>query len=340
VSTRPQAGFSLVETMVSITVGLLLLAAFIATLDQCRAGFAANTSLASLHDTARHALSVLVPDLEHAGYLGFASSGSARVVRAGNVVADAPALRQEGAAHVALPVPGLPAGSHDCGINFAVDIALPVQMTNNRYPHASGRCAPTAAAGGARIGSDTLTVRRASFETTTPRPGRLQIYSRRLESLGFALLFGDGASPGTVDDNAEVRDLEVRTYYIANNSVGRPGWPALRVKALTESGGAAQFRDEEVLPGVEDLQVEIALRSPNGLATTRYLAPTPDLVRDATVVSVRLWLRIRADHTEGGYADSRPLQYADVHFVPSGSEVGMRRMLVERTVALRNPRDT
>jgi hypothetical protein len=94
------------------------------------------------------------------------------------------------------------------------------------------------------------------------------------------------------------------------------------------------------LPGVEDLQVEIALRSPNGLATTRYLAPTPDLLREATVVSVRLWLRIRADHTEAAYVDSRPLVYADVSYVPSSSEADMRRALVERTVALRNLRDS
>ena len=60
-----------------------------------------------------------------------------------------------------------------------------------------------------------------------------------------------------------MRDLEVRTYYIANEFRGqRPDWPALRVKSLTESGGAAQFRDEEILPGVEDLQVEFGSARP------------------------------------------------------------------------------
>jgi hypothetical protein len=166
----------------------------------------------------------------------------------------------------------------------------------------------------------------------------MQLYTRRLESAAVATLFGDGAAPGPVDENAEVRDLEVRTYYIANNSVGRPGWPALRVKALTESAGAAQFRDEEVLPGVEDLQVEVAVLNPDTGATTRYLAPTTDLLREATVVAVRVWLRIRADHTEGDFEDARPLHYADVSFFPSGSEARIRRGLIERTVALRNLR--
>jgi prepilin-type N-terminal cleavage/methylation domain-containing protein len=337
VARRERPGFTLVEVLVGITIGLLLLAAFLATLDRCRAGFAANASIASLHDASRHALSVLVPDLEHAGFLGFASSAPVRVIRGGSTLADGAALRQSGATHVAVPVPGLPPGVHDCGDNFAVDVSLPVQMTNNLY-FASGKCAPTGAAGGARAGTDTLTLRRASLETAAPGAGRIQLYTRRLESAAVATLFADGAAPGPVDENAEVRDLEVHTYYIANNSVGRPGWPALRVKALTESGGAAQFRDEEVLPGVEDLQVEIAVMNPQAHATTRYLAPTTDQLREATVVAVRVWLRIRADHTESDFSDARPMHYADVSFFPTGSEARIRRGLVERTVALRNLR--
>ena len=95
--------------------------------------------------------------------------------------------------------------------------------------------------------------------------------------------------------------LEVRTYYIANDSVGRAGWPALRVKALTESGGAAQFRDEEVMPGVEDLQVEFGVAPGTTRARRSTSRPTRDAARTGPIVAVRLWLRIRADTTEGGF---------------------------------------
>lgn len=334
---RTQRGFTLPEVMVGITIGLLLLAAFLATLDRCRASFAASASVASLHDGARYALSVLVPDLEHAGFFGFATSAQPQLARAGAITADAAALHQPDAARSTAPAAGVPAGSHDCGTNFAVDITLPVQMSNNSYPAgATSRCAPTAAAGGARDGSDTLTIRRASLETSAPRAGRLQIYARRLQSHGFATLFGDGSPPGPPDAGAEVRDLEVHTYYIANHSVGRPGWPALRVKSLTESGGSAQFRDEEVLPGVEDLQVELALADPDSAGISRLHDPSLDSLRKGQLVAVRVWLRIRADQTESGYSDSRALHYADVSFVPAGSEATIRRTVVERTVALRN----
>jgi hypothetical protein len=54
------------------------------------------------------------------------------------------------------------------------------------------------------------------------------------------------------------------------------------------------------------------------------------------VLAVRLWLRIRADETERGFSDPRELRYADVSFAPGAVESARRRMLIERTVALRN----
>ena len=129
----------------------------------------------------------------------------------------------------------------------------------------------------------------------------------------------------------------MRSYYIANNSVERPGWPALRVKTLTEAAGAAQFRDEEIVPGVEDLQVEfVVARADAGARRLKYVAPGVALAADDRVVAVRMWLRIRADITEPGYQDDSALSYANVHFTPSPTEARQRRTLIERTVALRN----
>ena len=308
-------GFNLPELMIALVLGLVLLAAFLVVLQRCRASFAAGESLARLQDGARHALSVLVPDIEHAGFYGFTSH--ALVITAGR----------------------LPAGVDDCGSGFASGLGVPVQGSDNSF--ALGRdardCAPTATAGGARSGSDTLTLRHASQDTVAPHAGRLQVYSQALASVGPLLLFADGRAPGPVDANHVVRDFEVRSYYIANNSVDRPGWPALRVKALTEAGGAAQFRDEEILPGVEDLQVEFGVaRADAGGARVLYVAPAVALAPGDRIVAVRLWLRIRSDVTEPGFQDDTELSYSNVRFTPSLTEARQRRILIERTVALRN----
>jgi type IV pilus assembly protein PilW len=313
---RFNQGFNLPELLIALTLGLFLVAAFLLVLQRCRTGFATNESLARLHDAARHALSVLVPDIEHAGFYGFTHSSVPRLVG------------------------DLPAGIHACGANFAILLSVPAQGSDNLYRAGDGArdCEPTATAGGARIGSDTLTVRHASRDAVEPHAGRLQVYSQARSSAGPLLLFAEGRAPGPVDTDHVVRDLEVRTYYIANNSVERPAWPALRVKALTESRGAAQFRDEEILPGVEDLQVEIGVsrRAPDGTARVRYVPPDSPSVRDGLAVAVRLWLRIRADTTEPGFHDDRTLSYANVSFTPTPAEARQRRALVERTVALRN----
>ena len=302
--------------MIALTLGLFLVAAFLLVLQRCRASFAVNESLARLQDAARHALSVLVPDIEHAGFYGLGRGPAAPLVRS------------------------LPAGVDACGADFFMSLSMPAQGSDNTYrlDKDARVCAPTASAGGAREGADTLTLRHASLSSAAPHAGRLQVYSQSLLVAAPVQLFADGRAPGPVDSEHEVRDLEVRSYYIANDSVQRPGWPALRVKALTESQGAAQFRDEEILPGVEDLQVKlgVATTAPDGTPRVAYVSPDSPLAKEGTIVAVRLWLRIRADATEPGFTDDRTLTYANVTFTPSPAEARQRRMLIERTVALRN----
>jgi len=328
--------------MIALTIGLLLTGAFVAVLERCRRESATNDSLAQLQESARHALDILEFELEHAGFFAGADLRASQLVRGGVLLASGDELRQPDASHPRPEVPGLPAGSHDCGVNFALDLELAIQGANGRWP--AGRdardCAPTKSAGGVRVGADTLTVRHASLEKASPHAGRLQLYTRRLDTHGGALLFADGVAPDVLDADAEIRDVEVRSYYVANNSVARGGWPALRVKELTESGGNAQFRDEELMPGVEDLQIEFGvLDVTGGTPRISFVPADSPLLRELPAIAARLWLRVRADSTEHGFSDTRALRYADVTFTPDASEAAHRRLLVERTVRLRNVRN-
>jgi type IV pilus assembly protein PilW len=336
---RRARGFSLLELLVAMVIGLAVIAAFLIVLQRIRRDFAASESLAHLHDSARHASAVITSDIEHAGFFGPTSVTAAEVVRGGATLAAGAALAQPDDTDAVAAVAGLPAGAHDCGVNFAVDLLQPVQGSDNHFAlgRDAGDCEPAASAGRASETADTLTVRRGSLAVATPRAGRVQLYSAALSSVSPLRLFADGNPPGPVDADHEIRDLEVRSYYIATDSVGRRGWPALRVKTLTESRGVAQFRDEEVMPGVEDLQVELAVATAqSGATVVRYLPPGSADRRTSRVVAVRFWLRLRSDVTEGGHRDDRILHYANVVFVPSDHEARQRRMLVERTVALRN----
>jgi type IV pilus assembly protein PilW len=335
-----QRGFNLVELLIAQVLGLALLVAFLIVLQRSQRDFASSESLARLQDSARHALGVLAADIEHAGFFGYSTAAQFRLVSRGATLAEQPALLQPQDGSPTAAVAGLPGGAHDCGVNFAVDLERVIQGSDNHYRvgHEARDCDPTATAGGARDGADTLTVRHASLAVSAPRAGRLQLYASAFSSARPLLLFSDGRAPGPVDEAHEVRDLEIHTYYIANHSVDRAGWPALRVKSLTESRGAVQFRDEEVMPGVEDLQVEFGVASlEDGQPVVRYV--TADAPRAAErILAVRLWLRLRADVTEPAYRDDRTLEYANISFTPSGRDARQRRLLIERTVALRNLR--
>lgn len=362
-----QRGLSLVELLVGLAIGSVLIVGAVTVYSNGRTTYALNESVARLQEQGRFVLSVLEPDIELAGYYVFTNAADTlRFVHGGTpelVLASASGLRQAPLPPnppTPVPLAAIPASAHACGVNFAVDVAMPVQGSNDVFelgPGITSSCAPT---GEAEPGTDTLTIRRAATEpSAAPAAGRLQIYGSRLRSRTSQLLFADGIAPGALDDDHRIHDLVVRAYYVSRNSVGRASHPALRVKSLTSIAGAPAFRDTEVMPGIEDLQVQFGIDTgdydndgaidamadvnldgipeTDGRAT-RYVNPDfPDLGR-YQVVAVRVWVRVRGEQPEAGFLDDRVYEYANVRYQPSGEAARFRRVLMSRTITLRNAR--
>jgi type IV pilus assembly protein PilW len=341
-------GFSLVELLVAMAIGVITVIAALQMLATSRDAYRVNERVARLQEQARTAFATIEPDIELAGFYGFTQAAETiRLVRggdAGAVVASALALRQfplRAGGPFPAAVGGLPPGAHSCGVNFAVDVSMPVQGSNNAF--AMGRppvpgC--DAYQGRPQIGADTLTTRRVSTQTSIAEANRLQLFASRDTSRSAQFMFADGNAPGPIDDDHQVHDLVVRTYYVARDSVGRRGVPALRVKSLTRSGGAIVFDEDEVMTGVEDLQVQFGV-SPDGSGrVSHYVDPGSPGLPAAQIVSVRVWLRVRADEAEPAFVDTRTYRYADVEFTPAGAERNVRRALMSRTITLRNARPT
>lgn len=340
-------GLTLIELTIAMLLGLLLVAGALTIFVQSRSTERVNETVARLQEQGRYALSMMEPDLELAGLFGFSNEPAAvRWVRGGNpldVRATALQMRQFPAlAGDPLPatVGGLPAGAHVCGINFAVDVSMPVQGSNGVFEMGRGRTGCNPYSSGAQPGADTVTIRRTETEDSAAEAGRLQVYASRLTSRTAQFLFSDGNAPGALDADHRLYNLAVRTYYVARDSVNRAGFPALRVKSMTRSGAGIVFDEDEVMSGIEDLQVQFGvdcLADPNG-RTARYVNPDfADLSR-CQVSAVRVWLRVRADDPEVGFIDDRTYRYADVVYTPAGVERAFRRILISRTVAVRNAR--
>ena len=342
------AGFTLIELMIAMTIGIATVVAALEVLAKVRDVYRINERLARLQEQGRTAFAMMEPDIEMAGLYGFTQDAETiRLISDGNrshVVASAPALRQFPIT-VGAPLPpavgSLPAGAHACGVNFAVDVSMPVQGSNNLF--ALGRspgtdCGPYQ--GRAQAGADTLTLRRVATQPSAPEANRLQIYAARETSRSAQYLFADGHAPGPIDDDHEVHDLLVRTFYVARDSVGQRGVPALRVKSLTRSGSSLTFDEDEVMSGIEDLQVELGVSLDGTGRATHYVEPDSPALPGAQIVTVRVWLRVRADQAEPSFVDTRTYRYADMEFTPSGPERNFRRVLMSRTITLRNARST
>lgn len=345
-----EKGLSLIELLVALAIGSVLIVGAVYVYSQSRSTYRVSDKLARLQEDARYALSVLEPDLQLAGYYGFTNTPDDFKYMTGGSTASVVTSSRLQPADAA--VAGLEAGFQTCGNNYAIDVVATVEGTDSAYGLA---CA--AAGGGYLAGTDTLTIRRASPDDLgAATANRLQLLVSRLSPTNQYIL-SDGslpASPALDTDNVQVRDLVVRTYYISQNSTGpdRAGLPALRVKALDGLG----FTDTQVMPGVEDLQVQFGIDTgdynndgvidagldadgngipdaPRGIAT-RYVDPD-DVPPGFQVVSARLWLMVRSSEFEAGFTDDRTYEYAGKTVTPGD---GNRRMLVMKTIQLRNAR--
>jgi type IV pilus assembly protein PilW len=315
-------GVSLIELLVAVTIGGLLIFGATKVYVDSRATYEVNETAARLQETARYALSVIEPDVRMSNYWGLVKGATVVVNRAAQTAAST----------------GVAQG---CGNNFAHDLERNLQGSNNAY--AIG-CAAFGA--GAVFSSDTLTVRRASALPSVGTTGRLRVCSTRV----FATLVTD-SSACTIPPNGQVNDLVVDTYYVDRDSTHRAGLPSLRRKALGSVAGVPQFLpDEEIIPGVEDMQIQFGIDTSSDGSAERYVDPTA-IAPTAQVVSVRIWLLVRAENPEVGFRDNRTYEYGD-RLTATGTTAdlnaanaagrayrpadGFRRMLVSRTIQLRN----
>jgi len=104
------------------------------------------------------------------------------------------------------------------------------------------------------------------------------------------------------------------------------------------AGGVIQ--DREVIPGVEDMQIQFGIDTdppgaPDRGAIDRYVNPGDALLGTSVVLAVRVWLRVRAERIEVGFVDGTTYNYADENATYNDN---FRRVVVSKTIYLRNAR--
>jgi type IV pilus assembly protein PilW len=307
----------------------------VTVLSQRRNTYRAAEKVARLQETGRLALEIIEEDLRQSNFWGMGN-------RADYIVNRAPL----GAAPPAEFTPTQQSNSAVCGNQaasnyFVLNLDEYVGGANNAYGLPGAGCAAT----NYRAATDTLWIRRAS--TARPvalDPNRVHLQTSRIRGTLFvpaagctdpedaACIPADYAPPAS-----QSRQLEVHVYYVSASSINRADVPALRRKRLTNvnDAGGAPFTDEELVPGVEDLQVRFGVDTNNDSNVDQYVNPGA-VPAGAAVVSATIWLLVRAEDAEQGYVNDT--QYSLAGAAAASFDDGFRRLLLTRTIHIRNTR--
>ncbi len=321
---RRHAGMTLIELMVALAIGAFLMIGAVKVFMQGRTTFRITESISRLQENGRFALDAIEPDIRMAHFFGLTARTTKIQNRAGP--ADPNGL-----------------GVDTCGVNWLIDFDNSIQATNGSAPF-PWACA---AWSGAAANADTLVVRRVAQDVTAPAAltaGQMYIHSARF--VDAQIFQGPPAPSGFNPTTSETHAMVVNGYYIDNGSALGPNIPSLRRKFLQADG---RIGDEEVLPGVEDMQIQLgvdmdATGQPNRGSIDRYVNPGDPIITpgnaafnpDAEILAVRIWLRVRAENIENGFTDTTVYQYADQNVGPFGDN--FRRIVVSKTIYLRNAR--
>jgi type IV pilus assembly protein PilW len=329
-------GLSLIELMVALVIGSILIIGAVNVYVQSRKTYSVNETVARLQENARYALSMIEPDLRLANHWGLTGDPLMISGTVGSAPLGGAELGNAGA----------------CGAGFAIDLRRAVDGANDinegNWPLAGGP--PCNAAQGVRDGTDLVVVRRADTQPVVASDQRLQVFTTRAGAASRVFRSNTPPAPITNDPtfgpSAEIHDLIVRAYYIADDAVAQPGVPTLRRLDLQGGAGGPAFDDEEIMPGIENMQVQFGV-DPGGPDTdgdgfpdfytgvpTRYVNPGDPILDTALVVTTRIWLLVRAEQREVGFTDNNTYDFGTVVGYQPADD--FRRLLVSRTIQVRN----
>lgn len=351
ISQRRQQGLTMVELMVSITIGMLIVAAM-SVLFANNSRTRVETERAGIKiDNGRYAIETLARDLQHAGHLGELDTRSITTL------------------------PAAKPGACESGIP-ALDAALLVPVVGyDNVTTAMLGSAALSCLGDVVAGTDIVVVRRAatcangsadctalannapafqasSCNDTAELGGIVQANYYRLQAFPGTSLTLRQRDCAT---RAPIRRYLLRIYYVAQNDQGSDGIPTLKRRELGATGWGTATT---LVQGVENLQVEWGVDTdadgiPDLYATDpdKYCATAAAIVPSGTCwtlpVAAKLSVLARNLDRSPGHSDTKVYALGKTGDALTGITTstdatvgafndGFKRNVFQRTVALQN----
>ncbi|HXC38809.1 MAG TPA: prepilin-type N-terminal cleavage/methylation domain-containing protein, partial [Burkholderiales bacterium] len=289
-TSAPQHGLSLIELLVSMAIGLMLMAGLVTVFANSSQSQRELQRTAQQIENGRYAMDVLTQDLHHAGFYGrYAAYTAPASAPDPCITGDAAAL----ASSMGFPVQGYVAASQSTRPSLAGTTCGTYLPNANLYP-----------------GSDVLVIRRA--DTSALAVGATAVSGEVYVQSGVSAVsvqFGNGAAitaASTADGGAasilqksgaaeSIRKYHVHIYFVAPCSIpsgggsvctgssddqGKPVPTLKRLELSVNSSGTLTFNTVPISEGVEALKIEYGIdNSPSTAnASTQLIGDgAPDL---------------------------------------------------------------
>lgn len=322
------AGFSLVELMLAMLIGLIITAGVFSLYVSTRDTQRASDEQLQMVTNARFAIDTIAYDLRHAGLWGGTSIQT-------NIACTKNTACTYG--------DDMPPATGDCEALDYVNFDRPVFGANDSNPYSS-----TCASNGYRAGTDILQVRYAdSAFVVTPQLASNTAYVRSNFEGGKVFVYNGGLpnhdgykwpSNASNDQVTKNYPLVSHVYYVSNNTDGADGIPSLRRASLVSG---PQMDDEVIISGVEDLQVQYGIvddeANPDDQKTVVSYVNANRIGSDLDwqkVTAVKVYLLMRSLRPDrDGIVSGRTFSYAGK---TADETDGFRRFLLSSVIHLRN----
>lgn len=317
---RVQHGMTLIEMMVAMAISSVLLLGSFNIYTQTRASYRTTESVAHLQENVRFAADTLANDIQLAQFWGRNNLTGGFRIEGVQIFCDSVDVT-------------------DWALNIDADRAdqamvKGIEGRDDDYNLVCPGIDP-------RANSDVLVIRHASAEpVAAPVDGNVQIQSK---SVGGVIFASDTVPEGDADDSdSSIHDVIVNAYYVSNHSKYDASLPALRRRSLV--GNVMQ--DQEIIPGVENMQVQFGIDTPDDGEVNGYVDSDHPMMNQPGVQirSVRLWLLVRSEMTEQGqgYRDTKTYATPDADLADinpatdANYPAEFRRRTITKTIYLRN----
>jgi type IV pilus assembly protein PilW len=330
--THAERGFTLIELMVALTMGLLLSLGLIRVFASSSETYHAMSQAAQQIENGRYAVQAISDDLRHSGYYG----EFAFALAAGTTLPDPCELTTAATIRAALSF-------HLQGYNDPASSPLTCLNSANLVP-----------------GTDILVIRRANTVTTAigalvGNEIYLQANSDPNNSANPVIDFGSNAAAFTLTQKdgttlAEIRKYRVLIYFVSPCSVpasgdvcsaaadgGRPIPTLKRLSLAVDPGtGALTMRTEAIAEGVENLQVDYGIDADgDGMPDGSFLAVPATVADWGNVTSAQINVLARSTEAVAGWTDTKTYSLGTAGTVSPGGN--FRRHVFTSQVRLTNP---